>query len=76
MTNRNHDLSVFKRVQILIFYTDNGKVQFYMDRKNENFFCHQVNKFSSIISELFFTVLDNDVFFCPFKISVDLQASI
>lgn len=48
---------------------------FYIVRKNGNFFCHQVNKFSSMIKEAFFTGLDNDGFFCRFTLSVGKRVS-
>ena len=49
---------------------------FYIVRKkNGNVFCHQVNKFSSMIKEVFFTGLDNDGFFCPFTLSVGKRVS-
>ena len=40
-------------------------VLFYIVRKNGNVFCHQVDKFSSMIREMLFTGLDNDGFFSP-----------
>lgn len=48
---------------------------FYIVRKNGNVFCHQVNKFSSMIKEVFFTGLDNDGFFLSLYI-ISRQAGI
>ena len=50
-------------------------MSFYIVRKKGNFFCYQVNKFNSMISEGFLTGLDNDGFFCPFEISVGNRVS-
>lgn len=68
--SRNHDLSVFNRAQILIFYIDNGNVVLHSQKKWK-LLLSSVKR----ISEVFFTGLDNDGVFCPFKISVDKRVS-